>query len=184
MPMKGKNNLKRNAAALAAALLLCVIDQLTKYLVSSRMQLGEVIPLIRGVFQLRYIRNEGMAWSLLEGKQIVFVILTPVVMFFLIKLFICLPEEKKYSPIRVIVVFLSAGAMGNLIDRIWGGEVLFKGGVVDFFDFCLIEFPVFNVADIYVSISVVALLFLMLFYYKEEDFEVIYDSCVRFRKKS
>lgn len=184
MPMKGKNNLKRNAAALAAALLLCVIDQLTKYLVSSRMQLGEVIPLIRGVFQLRYIRNEGMAWSLLEGKQIVFVILTPVVMFFLIKLFLCLPEEKKYSPIRVIVVFLSAGAMGNLIDRIWGGEVLFKGGVVDFFDFCLIEFPVFNVADIYVSISVVVLLFLMLFYYKEEDFEVIYDSCVRFRKKS
>lgn len=182
--MMGKNNLKRNGAALMAAILLCVIDQFTKYLVSSRMQINEVIPVIKGVFQLRYIRNEGMAWSLLEGKQIIFVILTPAVMFFLIKLFICLPEEKKYGPIRVIVVFLTAGAAGNLIDRIWGGEALFKGAVIDFFDFCLINFPVFNVADIYVSLSVVVLLFLMFFRYKEEDFEVIYDSCIRFKKKS
>ncbi len=182
--MKEKSNLKRNVSALTGVILLCFIDQITKYFVSSRMLLGEVIPLIEGVFQLRYIRNDGMAWSLLEGKQIIFVILTPVVMFFLIKVFLCLPEEKKYGPIRVILVFLTAGAMGNLIDRIWGGEVLFKGSVIDFFDFCLIQFPVFNVADIYVSLSVVVLLFLMLFCYKEEDFEIIYDSCVRFKKKS
>lgn len=83
----------------------------------------------------------------------------------------------------MIAVFLIAGAIGNLIDRIgFDGEWL-KGSVVDFFDFCLINFPVFNVADIYVSLSVVALIVLMLFKYKEEDFEVIYDSCVGFKKK-
>ena len=87
--MKEKSNLKRNVSALTGVILLCFIDQITKYFVSSRMLLGEVIPLIEGVFQLRYIRNDGMAWSLLEGKQIIFVILTPVVMFFLIKVFFC-----------------------------------------------------------------------------------------------
>lgn len=174
---------KRNLIALAVVLLLVALDQFTKYLVVANMQLGEAIPLIDGVFQLRYIRNEGAAWSILEGKQIVFIILTPIVLFFLAKMFVMLPEEKKFTPVRVILVFLTAGAIGNLIDRIWGGEVLFKGGVVDFFDFCLINFPVFNVADIYVSLSVVALFVFMIFKYKEEDFDVIYNSCVRFGKK-
>ena len=175
--------MKRNIIAAAVVILLVALDQFTKYLVVLNMQLGESIPLIDGVFQLRYIRNEGAAWSILEGKQIVFIILTPIVIFFLAKMFVTLPEEKKFKPVRVILVFLTSGAIGNLVDRIWGGEVLFKGGVVDFFDFCLINFPVFNVADIYVSLSVVALFVFMIFKYKEEDFDVIYDSCVRFKKK-
>lgn len=168
--------------AVTAIILLAAFDQLTKYLVTANLMLGEEIPLVKGVFQLRYIRNDGAAWSILEGKQIVFIILTPIVIFFLAKMFVSLPEEKKYTPIRVITVFLTAGAIGNLIDRIWGGEALCQGSVVDFFDFCLINFPVFNVADIYVSLSVAALFVLMVFKYREEDFEVIYDSCVRFKK--
>lgn len=179
--MSGKT--KRNIIALVVVALLCALDQFTKYLIVANLQLGEAIPLIEGVFQLRYIRNEGAAWSILEGKQMVFIIMTPIVLFFFAKMFATLPEEKKFSPVRIILVFMTAGAIGNLIDRIWGGEVLFKGGVVDFFDFCLINFPVFNVADIYVSLSVVALFILMIFKYKEEDFDIIYDSCVRFGKK-
>lgn len=177
------NKRKRNLLAVTAIILLAAFDQLTKYLVAANLKLGEAIPLIKGVFQLRYIRNNGAAWSILEGKQIVFIILTPIVIFFLAKMFVSLPEERKYTPIRLITVFLTAGAIGNLIDRIWGGDALFQGGVVDFFDFCLINFPVFNVADIYVSLSVVALFVLMVFKYREEDFEVIYDSCVRFNKR-
>ena len=129
---------KRNIFAIVAIVLLCLLDQLTKYLVVANMELGEAIPIIDGVFRLRYIRNDGMAWSLLEGKQIVFIIMTPIVIFFLAKMFVKLPEEKKYTPVRVIIVFLTSGAIGNLIDRIWGGEVICKGSVVDFFDFCLI----------------------------------------------
>ena len=174
-----KNKKKASVLAVLAILFLCALDQLTKYLVVANMELGESIPLIEGVFQFHYILNDGAAWSILEGKQIVFVILTPIVIFFLAKLFYSLPEEKKYTPVRVISVFLIAGAIGNLIDRIGFGGELFKGSVVDFFDFCWINFPVFNVADIYVSLSVVALIALMIFKYKEEDFEVIYDSCVR-----
>lgn len=177
------NKTKRNIVALISIVLLCALDQFTKYLVVANMRLGEAIPLIDGVFQLRYIRNDGAAWSILEGKQIFFVVMTLFVLFFLGKLFITLPEDKKFAPIRIIVVFLTSGAIGNLIDRIWSGEVLFKGSVVDFFDFCLINFPVFNVADIYVSVSMVLLVILMLFKYSEKDFDVIYDSCVKFGKK-
>ena len=177
------NKTKRNLFAVVAIFLLCALDQFTKYLVVANMELGETIPIIKDVFRLHYIRNDGMAWSLLEGKQIVFVIITPIVIFFLGKMFVTLPEDKKYTPVRVLTVFLTAGAIGNLIDRIWGGEVLCQGSVVDFFDFYLINFPVFNVADIYVSLSVIALFVLMIFKYKEEDFDVIYDSCVKFRRK-
>lgn len=178
-----RNKKRASLQAVLSVALLCALDQLTKHLVVANMELGESIPLIKGVFQLRYIRNEGAAWSMLEGKQIIFILLTPIVIFFLGKLFYSLPEEKKYTPVRVIAVFLTAGALGNLIDRIGFGGELFKGSVVDFFDFCLINFPVFNVADIYVSLSVAALIVLMIFKYKEEDFEVIYDSCVGFKKK-
>lgn len=177
------NKTKRNIFALLSIVLLCALDQFTKYLVVSNMKLGEVIPLIDGVFQLRYIRNDGAAWSILEGKQIFFVIMTLFVLFFLGKLFITLPEDKKFTPVRIIVVFLTSGALGNLIDRVWSGEALFKGSVVDFFDFCLINFPVFNVADIYVSVTMVLLVVLMLFKYSEKDFDVIYDCCVKFGKK-
>lgn len=180
--MKSENKKSLILAAFSVAG-LCFIDQLTKNLVMAKMELNESIPVIEGVFQLRYIRNDGAAWSILAGKQIVFIILTPVVVFFLIKMFCSLPNEKKYLPIRVITVFVVSGAIGNLIDRIWYGEKLFQGSVVDFLDFCLIHFPVFNVADIYVSVSVVVFLLLMIFKYKEEDFEVIYDSCIRFGKK-
>ncbi len=173
---------KRGLIAIIAVTVLVALDQWSKCLVSTRLALHEARPLIDGVFQIRYIRNAGMAWSMFEGKQVVFCIVTPIIIFFLAKEFVCLPKDKKYTPIRVLCVFLVAGAIGNLIDRIWGGEELFTGSVVDFFDFCLINFPVFNVADIYVTCSVIALFILMFAKYRDDDFEVIVNSCIKFKK--
>ena len=173
---------KKSLIALIAVTILVAIDQWSKSLVSTKLALHEAVSVIDGVFQIRYIRNSGMAWSMFEGKQVVFCVITPIIVFFLIKEFICLPGDSKYTPIRVLCVFLTAGAIGNLIDRIWGGEELFAGSVVDFFDFCLINFPVFNVADIYVTCSVIALFLFMFFKYKDEDFEVIINSCTKFKK--
>lgn len=178
--MKSKKS--RYIFALVMIVILTALDQFTKYLVAKNMTLGEAIPLIKGAFQLRYITNVGAAWSMFENKQIIFILMTPIVIFFLGKMFVCLPEEKKYVPMRYISIFLISGAIGNWIDRIFRGEVLCKGAVVDFFDFCLINFPVFNVADMYVSLSMVALVLLMLFKYRDEDFDVIYNSFVKFRK--
>ena len=63
-----------------------------------------------------------------------------------------------------------AGAIGNLIDR------MIHHYVIDFFYFSLINFPIFNVADIYVTLSAIALILVIFFYYKEEDYAVFFSS--------
>lgn len=73
-----------------------------------------------------------------------------------------------YLPLRVIAVLFLAGAAGNFIDRVR------QGFVVDFFYFSLINFPIFNVADIYVTTATIALIVFILFYYKEADLERIF----------
>jgi len=78
-----------------------------------------------------------------------------------------MPRVKKYNVLNYVLLFLIAGAIGNYIDRI------INHYVVDFIYFSLIDFPVFNVADCYVTVSVIILFFLVLFYYKDEDFEEI-----------
>ena len=73
-------------------------------------------------------------------------------------------------------MLIGAGAVGNFIDR------MSNGYVVDFFYFKLINFPVFNVADIYVTLSAVFLVILLLFKYKEEDLNVLVNSLKKSRK--
>ena len=74
-----------------------------------------------------------------------------------------MPYQKKFIPLRIVLTILAAGAIGNFIDRITAGYV------VDFIYFEIINFPIFNVADIYVCISVIILMYLLIFHYKEEE---------------
>lgn len=79
-----------------------------------------------------------------------------------------IPKEKKYIPIKIITILITAGAIGNLIDRI------FLGYVVDFIYFELINFPLFNIADSYITVASIALLIFTLFIYKDEDLMFVY----------
>ena len=99
-----------------------------------------------------------------------FYILTIAMVCAFIWFFISLPNNKRFVYLDWILVFMSAGAIGNLIDRIS------QQFVVDFLYFKLIDFPIFNVADIYVTCSAILLLILGVFYYKDEDFEMIFPS--------
>ena len=74
-----------------------------------------------------------------------------------------MPDHKKYNNLHILLVLIFSGAIGNMIDRIR------LEYVVDFFYFVLIDFPIFNMADIYVSVACVLLAVLMLFVYKDED---------------
>ena len=74
-----------------------------------------------------------------------------------------MPPEGRYRPLAVCLMMISAGAVGNMIDRVS------QGYVVDFLYFKLINFPIFNVADCYVTIGAACLVFLIMFYYKDED---------------
>ena len=99
--------------------------------------------------------------------MILFYVLTPLLCVLMVFLYARLPMENKFISLRWILVFLTAGAIGNFIDRIQYQYV------IDFIYISLIHFPVFNVADIYVTCSVAVLFVLILFVYSEEELSVI-----------
>jgi signal peptidase II len=156
--------------AIFAVAVLAAIDQLTKFIVTENFSLYDSKPLIKGVFSLTYIRNEGIAWGMFQGGRIVFLIITLIVLIACVFVYHKISQERKLLPVSVCLVFVAAGSIGNMIDRIR------LGYVVDFFDFELINFPVFNVADIYVTVSMIVLIILICFVYKEEDFEVLFPA--------
>lgn len=145
-----------------------ILDQITKYFAVLYLKDQKPFVILDGVFELFYLENRGAAFGMLQGMQLFFLICVIVITGFIIWFFWHVPLEKKYIPLCVCAAAVLAGAYGNGIDRVR------QGFVVDFFYFKLIDFPVFNVADIYVTVSVVFLAVLCLFFYKEEDFERIF----------
>ena len=110
-----------------------------------------------------YLENRGAAFGILQGQKAVFLICTAVVLVLIAFYYNRLPGGRRYTLMRVVAVLLAAGALGNLIDR------MRYSYVVDFLYFKLIDFPVFNVADCYVTVGAVLLAVLILFVYKEEE---------------
>ena len=150
-----------------------ILDQWTKALAVSGLKGKAPYILIDQVFQLCYLENRGAAFGILQNRKWFFLVCAVVILILMIRIYRKLPSERKYLPVRICILAISAGAIGNLIDRIR------LGYVVDFFYFNLIDFPIFNVADIYVTTAAVALVLFVCFYYKEEDFEQIFQRSGR-----
>ena len=147
-----------------------ILDQWSKYMAVLHLQGTDGVDLIPGVFRLTYLENRGAAFGVLQGQQWFFYIITAVILVAVLLVYRRMPAGRKFLPLRVCAVLIVSGALGNLIDRV-GQEY-----VVDFFYFELIDFPVFNVADIFLTVSAVLLAVLLLLYYKEEDLEYIFHS--------
>ncbi|MCM1494227.1 MAG: signal peptidase II [Bacteroides sp.] len=160
--------------AIIGIFLLICLDQYAKYVVASRLELFTYHPILGDFFGLFYLENRGMAWGLFQNRQILFLILTIIILAFLGYCYGKLARDSKFRPLAVSIQFLIAGAIGNMIDRIFHGDILFQGAVVDFFYIKCIDFPVFNIADLYVTISIAVIGCLLLFRYKEEDFEGLF----------
>ena len=159
-----KSDSMRFIKAIAGFAILVLVDLLTKVWAVRNLRTGPIV-LVKGVFELRYLENRGAAFGLLQDQRAFFLILTVVFLAVMIFLYTKIPSDKKYLPLRILIVVVSAGAFGNFYDR------LTLHYVRDFIYFSLIDFPVFNVADIYVTCSVFVLAYLILFYYKEEDLQ-------------
>ena len=149
--------------------LLCVlvgiaVDQYTKYLAVAQLKEAP-ISIIDGVFELHYLENRGAAFGMLQNKQWFFLLITVVILALIARMYIKLPRTKRVIPLRICLIFVTAGAIGNMIDRIR------LNYVIDFLYFELIDFPIFNVADIYVTVSTFFIAFLVMFYYKEAEFD-------------
>ena len=155
-------------------ILLIAFDQLTKLWAKTIIKDEGPFQLIPKVLKLQYHENNGAVWGILSGKQSFLIILTIVLMLLLIYFYMKIPADKRLTPIRIIWVFIMAGAIGNFIDRIS------LGYVVDFIYIELIDFPIFNFADMYLTLSCALLVVLVLFYYKDKDLAFIDDL---FRRK-
>ena len=129
---------------------LIAADLLTK-LTASKLGSREVV-LIPGVLSLSYIENHGAAFGIMQGRQWLLIVISAVMIAAAVVFYIRRIRDIQYRYLRVLIVFLVAGALGNMIDRIMLGYVR------DFIYFKLIDFPVFNVADIYVTVSAVLIL--------------------------
>lgn len=146
--------------------LLIFADQITKVWAVANLKEGRVIELIPGVLQFNYLENQGAAFGILQNHQTFFVIAGAIILFLVMYLLFVTPHERRYNLLSVLLVMIVAGAVGNMIDRVN------LGYVVDFIYVSAINFPIFNVADCYVTVSTIMLAFAILFYYQEEDLTV------------
>ena len=92
----------------SSAALVLILDQISKHIVASSMELGSSIPVIKGVFELTYIRNTGAAWGAFSGATWILAAVSFVIVLILFGYYVTLPYIKRYAALRFLIVFLSA----------------------------------------------------------------------------
>ena len=125
-----------------------VLDQVVKIVIVKNIKLSEQKPVLKGRLSLTHLRNNGAAWSILEGQQWFFVLTTVIVLAVAIWFWLKNLSKNWYA---IGLTLIISGALGNFIDRVR------QGYVVDMFQLDFINFPIFNVADILLSIGFVVL---------------------------
>lgn len=137
---------------LVIAAVLIALDQLTKYLATTFLAPVGSVPFLPGIMELRYVLNDGMAFSMLAGKRWILVTATGIA---LCAIAVYLWRKKPVARAEHLEywswVLVFAGGVGNLIDRVRTGYV------VDFFATTFIDFAVFNVADCFVTVGIALL---------------------------
>lgn len=134
---------------LPISLLLIVIDQIVKILVINKMALQQSITIINNFFNITYVRNTGAAWSILSGNVLLLIMISVLA---LITIYYYLIKDKDLNKIDIVSYsMLIGGIIGNLIDRV------VHGYVIDYLDFKIFNynFPIFNVADTLIVISII-----------------------------
>ncbi len=169
----------KNALFLA---FLVAFDQITKYLAKAHLKGQKSYTIIKNIISFKYLPggNTGAAWGILSGKIIFFIGFTlfaiAVIAKFLLNIYRIYKKNYSLNPItksiNIFLIVLVAGAIGNLIDRIVNGYV------IDFISFDFINFPIFNVADCYITVSCI-LLFIMCIFKVDND---TFNSVFTFKK--
>lgn len=136
---------------------LVVVDQLVKHWVSATIALNSSQPVVPNLLAITNLRNDGAAWSILEGQQWFFTVVTLIALAVLVYLFYRWRRQPRLLwPLTLIL----AGTVGNFIDRLQNGYV------VDMFELLFINFPVFNVADVCLTVGVA---WLLVIFIREEE---------------
>lgn len=147
---------------------LVAADQLVKYLVRVHVPLYTSLPLIPRIVELTYVRNTGAAFSIFSRHTWMLALISAVVSVLII---LAMAKRTVRHPFGLISLSLVlAGAVGNLIDR------MFFGYVTDMFNFMFIHFAVFNVADVCVVVGGIAICVYLLFFYEKWEKKPMKDQ--------
>ncbi len=131
-------------------LVMVGIDQYTKSLAEAALRLGESVEIIPGFFDLRYVQNRGAGFSILQGQTVFFYVISVIALI----AFAVMLYKSKTTLSKISLLLMIGGTIGNFIDRI------LHVYVVDFLDFYIFgyDFPVFNVADAFLTVGVFLLI--------------------------
>lgn len=163
-------NLKYKLWAVVAFPALLFLDQYSKEWVREHLATDPKV-LIDGVLELRYSENRGAVWGFAQGSVTLMAVISIIIFLLVLIFYVKLPSKKIFIPMHILSVLVLSGAAGNLLDR-----VLMKF-VTDFIYIRLINFPIFNVADIYITFSAFLMVVLSLTLYRKEEWEFL-----RFKK--
>ena len=165
----------KNALILA---FLVTFDQITKYLAKAHIKGEKGYTIIKHFISFKYLPggNNGAAWGILSGRIILFIVFTVfaliVIFKFIYNIYNIYKRNYSLNPnikiLDFLMIVLVAGAVGNLIDRIVNGYV------IDFISFDFIKFPIFNLADCYITISCILLFILCIFKVDNDTFNSVF----------
>lgn len=150
---------------------LVFADQFSKYLVLTQLKPISQVVLIDGFFNLTYIENRGAAFGAMQGARWLFVTLAAVVIIAAVVYYAKMVKTKDNLWLRISIIMIGAGTIGNVIDRVY------RGFVVDFLDFIIFgyDFPVFNVADVLIVIGTIVLTGGILIFDRKEEVNAVHS---------
>ncbi len=127
--------------------LIVLLDQISKYFANVYLNGNATFHIIPNVLSFQYHENKGAAWGMLADHRWVFMVISTVAIIAIIAFLIFTRKEKQSHLFRLSLSFFVGGGIGNMIDRI------FLGYVIDFLQFEFIDFPIFNVADSFITVG-------------------------------
>ncbi len=171
-----KHKIKLLIMDMILLILLIAADQFTKYIAVLKLKNQPAFSIIDGVLEFNYLENRGAAFGMLQNQKVFFVFVAVVFLGVIVYVLFRTPDETKYTRLHILLVMIAGGAIGNMIDR------LRLDYVVDFIYIVLINFPIFNIADMYVTFATAILVIQVLFVYKENDFNFLSFKQKKFRE--
>lgn len=145
----------------AGIFIIAILDQAAKLFAAGLLQSVKTVPIWNEVFHLTYVENRGAGWGIFSDHTWLLTLATIIVVIAAVSYMVVKkPKDKLFL---TAFTFMIGGAVGNLVDRIR------QGFVIDFFDFTLINFPVFNVADCFITVGAAIFVVYVLFFSEKKE---------------
>ncbi|MBQ3119178.1 MAG: signal peptidase II [Clostridia bacterium] len=142
-------------------LIIGILDQAAKFFAAGLLQSVDTYPLWNEVFHLTYVENKGAGWGMFSDHTWLLTVATIIVIVAAVSYVVV--KRPKDQLFLTAFTFMIGGAVGNLVDRVR------QGFVIDFLDFTLIDFPVFNIADCFITIGAAIFVIYVIFFSDKKE---------------